>query len=83
MVAEFLRDPAGTARITVRVAGRGDGPPDLADARVVAALESRREQGVGLEGMDTAGVHRRPPLIGSAVPAFAGALAVPAFAGAL
>ena len=57
VVAEFLRDPSGASRGAVPVEGRGDGPPDLAGAQHIAALQRRREQRVGLKGPDAAGVH--------------------------
>jgi hypothetical protein len=43
VVAELLRDPSGAARRAVRVKGHGDGLPDLAGARFIAALQRRRE----------------------------------------
>jgi hypothetical protein len=40
------------------VQGRGDRLPDLADAQVIATMQRRREQRVGVKGLDAAGVHR-------------------------
>ena len=59
MVAELLRDPAGASRDTVTIEGHGDGLPDLADARLIAALQGRGEQGVGPKGSDAAAPRSR------------------------
>jgi hypothetical protein len=62
MVSELLRDPADAARAAVHVEGHGYRLPDLAEAQLITPLERRREQRVGLEGVNAAGVHVRPPL---------------------
>jgi hypothetical protein len=38
VIPEFLRDPPGTARITVRIEGRRDGQPELACAVLITSL---------------------------------------------
>jgi hypothetical protein len=49
MVAELLCDPPGAAGAAVGIQSHGHGTPEVADARFVAGLQRRREQGVGLE----------------------------------
>jgi hypothetical protein len=67
MIAELLRDPAGTATLAECLDSRGNGLPDLLGAGIVTALQCRHEQGIGPDGADAEVVHRwlhhEPPRI--------------------
>jgi hypothetical protein len=59
MIAKFLRHTLGTARVAELADGCSDGLPDLVGAGFIAALQPRREEGVGLNAADAEIVHDR------------------------
>jgi short chain dehydrogenase len=60
-VTLLLRHPSGTARAAERPDGRGDGLPDLTRARLIVALQVRREDGVSPDHTRAQVSHHQPP----------------------